>query len=126
MARGCGCSILDTPKKSWEDASSLPSLPFFLPSFLSFSVFVFGEVVFVFVFNFVVDLQCRVRFRGTAKGFSYTHVYIHTYICILFQIPFPCRLLQTTESFSLCYTVGPCYLPASFLIRVTCLIVLPF
>ena len=35
---------------------------------------------------------------------------IHIHISILFQIPFPFSLLQSTEQSSLCSTVGPCWL----------------
>ena len=46
-------------------------------------------------------------------------------ICILtsflFQILFPCRLLQSIESHSLCYTVGPCWL--SVLCIVVCMLI---
>ena len=49
-------------------------------------------------------LQCCVCFRCTAKWLSYTYVYV------LFQILFHCRLLQDIEYSSLCYTVGPCCL----------------
>ena len=40
---------------------------------------------------------------------SVIHIYI--YIYIIFQILSHHRLLQDTESSSLCYTVGPCALP---------------
>ena len=52
----------------------------------------------------VVNLQCYVSFRCTAKWFSYTYTYI------LFQILFHYRLLQDIEYRSLCYIVGPCCL----------------
>ena len=51
----------------------------------------------------IVDLQCCIGFRCTAKWF--------TYICIyLFQILLHYVLLQNSEYSSLCYTVGPCCL----------------
>ena len=61
----------------------------------------------------LVDLQCCVSFRYTAKRFSYarecthTHTHTHTHRVILFQIIFYYRLLQDFEYSSLCYTVGP-------------------
>ena len=55
-----------------------------------------------------VDLQCCVSLRCTAKWFSYT--YVHAYICILFHILFPYRLLQNITYSFLGYTVGPCWL----------------
>ena len=35
---------------------------------------------------------------------------VHIYIFIIFQMPFPYRLLQNTEWSSQCYTVDPCWL----------------
>ena len=74
---------------------------------------VFGPyTIFYFIFIFknwsIVDLPCCVSFSCRAKWFSY----IYTYICIyiLFQIIFPCRLLQNIEYSSLCYTVSSCSL----------------
>ena len=36
---------------------------------------------------------------------------IHIHASVLFQILFPIRLLQNIEQSSLCYAVGPCWLP---------------
>ena len=63
------------------------------------------EVTFYFILFFnwsIVDVQCCVSFRCTAKWFSY--IYIHIF---LFQILFHYRLLQDIEYSSLCYTVEP-------------------
>ena len=51
----------------------------------------------------IVDFQCCVSFKYTAKWFSYTYIY-----SFFFEILFPCRLLQNIGYSSLCYTVGPC------------------
>ena len=64
---------------------------------------------FFFLLNYffnwiIVDLQCCVSFRYTAKWFSYTYIYL------FFQILFHYKLLQNTGYRSLCYTVGPCQL----------------
>ena len=40
----------------------------------------------------------------------YRNVIRYTYPCILFQILFPFRLLQSIKQSSLCCTVGPCWL----------------
>ena len=50
--------------------------------------------------TWIVDLLCCVSFSRIAKWFSYIHLHEST----LFKILFPCRLLQDTESSSLCYT----------------------
>ena len=42
------------------------------------------------------------------SGVQQSDSVIHIEVSILFQIPFPFRLLQNTEQSSLCYTVGPC------------------
>ena len=58
------------------------------------------------------------------------YVYTYTYICIymksiymytyiLFQILFPCSLLQNTEQSSLSYTVGPYWLSALYIVVYT-------
>ena len=59
--------------------------------------------------------ECFVSFRYTAKCFSYTYTYN-----ILFQILFQCRLLQDIEYSFLCYTVGPCCLPALYVAVCIC------
>ena len=38
----------------------------------------------------------------------YIYIYTYIYIYILFQILFPCGVLQDIDYSSLCYTVGPC------------------
>ena len=63
------------------------------------------RLVFFLFFNWsVVDLQCFVSFRCTAKWFSYVYVYVH------FHVLFHGGLLQDIEYSSLGSTVGPCYL----------------
>ena len=42
-------------------------------------------------------------------------VYIYLYISLLFQILFHYSLLQDIEYSSLCYTVGPSYLPILYI-----------
>ena len=59
-------------------------------------------ILFIF-YGSVVNLQCCVSFKHTAKWFHYTD----KYICILFHILFQYRLLQGIEYSSLFYTVGP-------------------
>ena len=46
-----------------------------------------------------------------------TQLYIYT---LLFQIPFPFRLLQNIEQSSLCYIVGPCWLSVFKIVVCTC------
>ena len=46
----------------------------------------------------------------------HANIYIEIYIYILFQILFPYRLLQNTESGSLCYTVDPCWLSILYIL----------
>ena len=41
-------------------------------------------------FTFIVDLQCCVSFRCTAKWTSYTYTYIHSFLIL-----FPCKSLQS-------------------------------
>ena len=53
----------------------------------------------------IVDLQCCVSFRCTAKWIMYAYTYIYS-----FSDLFPYKLLQNIEYSSLCYTVGPCWL----------------
>ena len=50
----------------------------------------------------IVDLQCCVSLRCTAKWFSYTYIYIYS-----FSGFFHCKLLQDIEYSFLWYTVGP-------------------
>ena len=52
---------------------------------------------------------------------SWFQVYITViqfHICIVFQILFPCSLLQSIEYSSLCCTVGPCWLSVLYFSRV--------
>ena len=44
------------------------------------------------------------------SGVQQSDSVIHLHVSILFQILFPCRLLQDIEQSFLCYTVGPCWL----------------
>ena len=65
-------------------------------------------LLFFFLLNYffnwiIVDLQCCVSFRYTAKWFSYTYIYL------FFQTLYY-KLLQNTGYRSLCYTVEPCWL----------------
>ena len=72
----------------------------------------------VFLYKFfltVVEFQCCVSFRCTAKWFSYTYICIY----ILFHILFHYSLLQDIEYSFLCYTVWPCCL--SILYVVVCI-----
>ena len=45
------------------------------------------------------------------SGVQQSDSVIHIHVSILFQIRFPFSLLQHIEQSSLCYTVGPCWLP---------------
>ena len=54
----------------------------------------------------IVDLQCCVCFRYTAKWFTCAYMYIFFF----FQIISSCRLSPNIEYSSWCYTVGPCWL----------------
>ena len=84
----------------------------------------FIRFLFLFFYWNIVDLQCCVGFRYTAKWFSfiyiYIYIYIFRYIYILFQILFPYRLLQNIEYSYLCYTVGPCWLSISCIVLCIC------
>ena len=62
----------------------------------------------------LVDIQCCVSFRCTAKWFSYN---IYMYI---FQILFPYRLLQNIDYSSLCSRVGPCWLSILYIVVCMC------
>ena len=53
---------------------------------------------FVFLSWSIVDLQCCVSFRYTAKWFGYT--YTHISISIIFQILSPYQLVQSVQSLS--------------------------
>ena len=64
--------------------------------------FVIFNLIFILHWS-IIDLQCCVSFRCIAKWFSYTYI-------PSFSDSFPYRLLQNTESSSLCYTVGPYWL----------------
>ena len=63
---------------------------------------------FFLIFHFILDIidkQCCVGFRCTAKLFRYT------YICVYpFSHSFPNRLLQNIEQSVLCYTGDPSWL----------------
>ena len=63
----------------------------------------------------IVDLECCVSSRYTAKWFSYTYTCIYS-----FQIIFPFRLLQNIEQNSLCYTVDHCWLSILNIATCTC------
>ena len=45
---------------------------------------------------------------------------IHIHVSTLFQILFPIWLLQNVEQSSLCYAVGPCWLPIINIAECTC------
>ena len=45
---------------------------------------------------------------------------LHIHVSILFQILFPFRLLQSIDQSSLCYTVGPCWIPILNIAVCTC------
>ena len=72
-------------------------------------LFIFLKLLLDFIFNqSVVDLQCSIRFKSTAKWYSYTnthtHTHTHTYSS---QIIFPYGLLQNIEYNFLCYLASP-------------------
>ena len=46
----------------------------------------------------------------------YIYIHTHTHTHHFFQSLFPYRLLQNTESSSLCYTVGPCWLSILYIL----------
>ena len=69
----------------------------------------------IYFYRSIINLQCCVNFRCTAKWFSYTYIYIY-----FFQILFPYRLLQNIEYSSVCYTIGPCWLSILFIAVCTC------
>ena len=50
---------------------------------------------------------CETFFSGVARTYTHTHT--------LFQILFHYRLLQDIECSSLCYSVGPYYLPILYI-----------
>ena len=66
----------------------------------------FSFSFFLLLFKIEVHLVYSVVnvFRCTAV------IQLYFYISILFQILFPCRLLQNIKYSSLYYTVGPCWL----------------
>ena len=66
--------------------------------------------------NKIVDYQCCVSFRCTAKRFSYTYICIYFF----FQILFPFLLLNNIAQSSLCCTVGPGWLSILNLAVCTC------
>ena len=59
----------------------------------------------------IVDLQCWVSFRCTAKWGSYVYTCIYSFFSL-----FPYRPLQSTEQSSLGYIVGPCYLSILYIV----------
>ena len=71
---------------------------------MSFCLYCFLKfVLFYFLNCSIVDLQCLVSFRYTAKWFSYIHIYL-----LFCQICFPYKLLQILSYCSLCYIGGLC------------------
>ena len=54
------------------------------------------------------------------SGVQQSDPVIHVPVSILFQILFPFRLLQSIEQSSLCYTVGPRWLPILYTAMCTC------
>ena len=92
---------------------SLPTMCFpitFLPAKLVWSLWIFLR-------NWsIVDLQCCVSFRCTAKWFVYIYIYIYIYIYSFIKIHFHCSLLQDIEYSSLCYTVNPCCLSVLYMV----------
>ena len=50
-----------------------------------------------------------------ASGVQQSYSVIHIHISILFKILLPYRFLRNTEWSSLCYRVGPCWLPVLFM-----------
>ena len=73
--------------------------------------FLKGNIIFLFYWC-IADLQCCVNFFCTAKWFSYTYIYIHSFFNILFHH----GLSQDIEYSSLCYTIGPCCLSILYII----------
>ena len=53
------------------------------------------------------------------SGVQQSDSVLHIHVSILFQILFPYRPLQSIEHTSLCYTVGLCPAPFSFLLPQT-------
>ena len=89
--------------KSWTWLSNWTELNLGLCSVVNYVVLL-KNTLFIY-YLFIIDLQCYVSFRHTAKWFSYTY----TYIWVFFQIIFPYRLLENIQYSSLCYTPGPCW-----------------
>ena len=90
---------------------------------LSYSTFYYNYISFHFIFyESIVGSRCFVSFRCRAKWFSYP--YIYGYICFLFWILVPYKLLQnnnsTVEYSSQCYTVGPCWLSILYIVMCIC------
>ena len=58
-----------------------------------------------FLYQSIVEWQCCISFRCTAKWFNYTCTYIY-----FFQVIFPFRLLTNIEQNLLYYTISSCWL----------------
>ena len=101
---GCSCCRIDLIGKAAAQSRAKGSLAragrtgregnfSFSFFFFFFGIrFYFFNLIFI-LYRGIVDLQCCVSFRYTAKWFSYTYIYIS----ILFQVLFPYRLLQNIE-----------------------------
>lgn len=84
------CEVCEVTPSHKAHPSSVPKIAKCLYSFLKITV----------------DLLKHVNFKCTAKWLSFIYV--------LLQIVFPCRLSPDIEHSSLCRPVGPCYLPSTF------------
>ena len=63
------------------------------PSHVILLVLYFIFLIFRFFSWSIFDLQCCVSFWCTEKWYSYAYICIYTYVYIVFQILFHCRLL---------------------------------